>query len=193
MKSNSLFFAVCMFSLCLLLYCTTSFGQYFLTSFDFRNTRWGMPKGVVKASENLKLIEEIKLDSTRNKSFGTNEALTYIGKINPREVLIIYTFQDNQLVSALQFFTEQYKDEAVYIDEYYKHKIELTDKYGMPIESGKLFLDDTEENNRANNLNTGNLSLYSVWENPNTKIDLLLSKKANAGKVILMISYAGKN
>ncbi|MCR4345049.1 MAG: hypothetical protein NUV44_09835 [Candidatus Scalindua sp.] len=164
-----------------------------MTSFDFRNTRWGMSKAAVKASEILELIEELELDSSLNKHLGTNEAITYIGKIKSREVLIIYMFHDNQLVNALQFFTEQYKHKGIFIDEYNKNKLELTGKYGLPIEDGKLRLDDTDNDNRANTLNAGNLSLYSVWENPNTKIDLLLNKKANADKIILMISYVSKD
>ncbi|MBC8548702.1 MAG: hypothetical protein H8D23_03530 [Candidatus Brocadiales bacterium] len=164
-----------------------------MTSFDFRNTRWGMSKEAVKVNENLKLIEELTLDSKLTKSLGTNEAITYIGRIDSREVLIIYTFSDNQLVNALQFFTEQYKDKAIFINEYNKNKLELTEKYGIPIENGKLELGDTEEHNRVNALNADNLSLYSVWENPNTRIDLLLNKKANTGKIILMISYGIKD
>ncbi|KHE93597.1 hypothetical protein S225a_25670 [Candidatus Brocadiaceae bacterium S225] len=193
MKLKPQCFGICVISLCLALYCTTSFGQYFMTSCDFRNTRWGMSKAAVKASEILELIEELELDSGLNKHLGTNEAITYIGKIKSREVLIIYTFHDNQLVNALQFFTEQYKHKGIFIDEYNKNKLELTGKYGLPIEDGKLRLDDTDHDNRANILNAGSLSLYSTWENPSTKIDLLLSKKANADKIILMISYVSKD
>ncbi len=189
MKSNPLYFSICIFSLCFLLHCATSFGQYFITSFDFRNTRWGMSKEAVKVNETLKLIEELTLDSKLTKSLGTNEAITYIGRIDSREVLIIYTFHDNQLVNALQFFTEQHKDKAIFIDEYNNHKLELTEKYGTPIEDGRLQLDDTDEHDSANTLNAGNVSLYSVWENPSARIDLLFNKKTNAGKTILMVSY----
>lgn len=160
-----------------------------MSSFDFRNTRWGMSKKAVKASETLKLIEELKLDSNLAKSFRMDEAITYIGKIKSREILVIYTFHNNQLVKALQFFTEQHNDKATYIDEYNRQKLELTEKYGRPIENGKLQLDDTERHNHANALSIGNLNLYTVWENPNTRIDLLLNKKANSDKIILMVSY----
>jgi hypothetical protein len=164
-----------------------------MTSFVFRKTRWGMSKDAVNASENLELIEELTLDSELIKSFGKSEAITYIGKIKSRKVLIIYTFHNNQLVNALQCFTEQYKDKTTFIDEYNKHKVDLTEKYGMPIENGKLHLSDTETHNREDLLNAGNLSLYSVWENQSTRIDLLLNNKANTDKIILMISYVSKN
>jgi len=193
MKLKPQCFCICVISFCLALYCTTSFGQYFMTSFDFRNTRWGMSKEAVKVNENLKLIEELTLDSKLANSLGTNEAITYIGRIDSREVLIIYTFRDNKLVNALQFFTEQYKDMTIFTNEYNKNKLELTEKYGIPTEDGKLQLDDTEENNRANTSDAGNRSLYSVWENPSTRIDLLLNKKTNTGKIILMISYVNKD
>ena len=193
MKLSPLYFGICIFLFCFTSFCTSSFGQYFMTSFDFRNTRWGMSKEAVKASESLTLLEELTLDSKLTNSLGLSEAVTYIGKIKSREVLIIYTFHDNKLVNALQFFTEQYKDKTIFIDEYNKHKLELTEKYGIPIENGKLQLGDTEQNNRANTLNADNLSLYSVWENPSTRIDLLLNKKANAGKTILMISHVSKD
>ena len=166
-----------------------------MTSFDFRNTRWGMSKETVKASETLELIEELKLDSELTKSLGTSEAITYIGKIGFRKVLIIYTFHNNQLVSALQCFTEQYNGKVTFIDEYKKHKLELTEKDGAPIENGKLQIGEGEfeKHNRIDLLNAGNLSLYSVWESQSTRIDLLLNNKANTDKIILMISYARKN
>ena len=164
-----------------------------MTSFDFRNTRWGMSKEDVITSETLELIEELKLDPKLTRSFGTSEAITYIGKIRSRKVLIIYTFHNNQLVSTLQCFTEQYKDKATFLNEYNKHKLELTEKYGTPIENGKLHIGETEKHNHDDLLNAGNLSLYSVWENPSTKVDLLLNNKANTDKIILMISYVSKN
>jgi hypothetical protein len=193
MKSNSLFFGICIFSLCFSFYSTTSFGQYFITSFDFRSTRWRMSKEDVKESETLELIEEFKLDSKLSRSFGTSEAITYTGKIRGRKVLLIYVFNNNKLVRTLQCFTEQYKDKTTFIDEYNKHELELTEKYGLPIENGKLQLGETEKHNRVDLLNADNLSLYSVWEDQSTRIDLLLNNKANTDKIVLMISYVSKD
>jgi hypothetical protein len=133
-------------------------------------------------SENLELIEELTLDSKLTKSFGLSEAVTCIGKIKSRKVLIIYTFHNNQLVNALPCFTEQYKDKTTFIDKYNKHKVDLTEKYDIPIENGKLRLGDTETHNLEDLLDAGNLSLYSVWENQSTRV---LNNKANTDKIIL--------
>ena len=191
-KLKCSFIIISIYVLIFLSYPNTGLGQEHDNSFVFRKIRWGMAKDEVIAGETLELIDTVKFETRITKSFGPDETAAYIGDAESKDVLIIYGFYGNCLTNAIQFFTEQYEDKSPYIEAYDLHKAELTERYGLPLESGDLWLDDGFYDNRATDLDAGNLSLYSTWENSITKVDLLLTKNINTNKIIHMVFYGSK-
>ncbi len=174
----------------LLLYHATSLAE---TQFDFRNTRWGMTKEEVKASEPERLLKEVKLDEKEIVSYGFNEVIIYVGKTAATNVQILYSFQNNHLIHAVYLLVEQYEDKTLYIAAFDRLRETLTQKYGLPIIDDVTWLDNKYKRYWGSALEFGDLYLHTSWESTRTKIDLCLSKNIDANIVNLMVIYGSRN
>lgn len=96
---------------------------------DVRNLKWGWNQSQVKVAEKFKLIQQ------------KQDQLSYEGSISGKKYLVLYTFINNQLVSAFMLFQEKYINKNNYIVEYEGLKERLTAKYP------EVILDKIEWNN----------------------------------------------
>jgi hypothetical protein len=137
-------------------------------NYDFRKTTWGMSYEQVKNSE----LPKIGMVSEKR--------LIYTDTIAESPCILIYTFNEKQeLISARYILDKNYVDHNFYFNEYNKFKELLTKKYGVPKKNEKNWIvnvEDKDSTNWANSLESGHLSLYSLWKTPKTVITLIVSK-----------------
>ena len=132
-----------------------------LNDFTFRKTKWGMTISEVKALESLKVVRE-----------GDNQ-LTYKTEVARKDVLLLYTFINNQLVSATYLLISPHSNKNDYIQDYRDFKLILEKKYGKPerdetVWKNELFQDQLSGWGTA--VSIGHLVFYSEWETLLTNI-----------------------
>lgn len=138
----------------------------FAEDFDFRNVKWGMSKAQVKSSESLDVGDE------------TQDGLLYKTQILNKNVLLMYNFVDNRLISSVYLIKERHTNNNDYIDDYETFKKTLTKKYGKPttdktIWKNNLYKDDPTHWGMA--ISMGHLLYVSEWETEDTKISIGLT------------------
>lgn len=142
---------------------------------SFRNTDWGMNIAQVKKTENCKF----EYVDTLNK-----RAFAYLGgraTISGVDCGFNYTFVDNKLVRGRYTDTEKYRNPNKYIDDYYKLKKYLINKYGKPIpprRSEMVWRNERYKDNREYwgwAIMEGHLIFGLKWENQGTEMWLILS------------------
>ncbi len=173
-----------------LLFSTTSWGG---TEYDFRNTRWGMTKEEVKASESEKLLKEMKFDEKEVVSYGFDEVIIYAGKTASINVQIHYCFLNDHLIHAAYILAEQYEDKTLYITVFDRLRETLTEEYGSPVVNDEIWLDNKYKRNWGSALEFGGLYLHISWGRTRTKIDLCLSNNIDANIVNLMVLYGSRD
>jgi len=88
---------------------------------DFRNSLWGMTKGEVKLSEKVYPLSE------------SETHITYKDTVMCLEAIVGFHFVDNSLIEAGYAFHEASLDRDLYIWEYERVKLVLTQMYGEPM------------------------------------------------------------
>lgn len=144
--------------LILLLHTSLSYSQ-------FRETEWGMTKKQVKAKENSTLRNE------------TDDELTYDVEIANITAWLYYLFVDNQLCGGGYNFLDKHTSDIQYINDYYKIKDILIDKFDQPAEDdmiweNDLYKDDPDEYGPAVSLR--HLIFKAGWKTEDTEILLIL-------------------
>jgi len=150
----------------------TSLGVIFVISFtnlgwgedyDFRKTKWGLSKQEVKASENLKPVDD------------PEHSLTYKTRVLEKDVFLVYIFVEDKLVRTKYILADKHMNKNDYIQDYNDFKKVLTKKYGRCKEDEVIWkkdvFDDKDHPERwGGAIATGNLIFYSAWETHRTKI-----------------------
>ena len=136
------------------------------SGYDFRKVNWGMSKLQVKATESGKPRKE------------NHSVLEYEGRVTNKKVFIIYFFTENKLVRAKYSFAEKHSNGNDYITDYKDLKDSLKKKYGKPMITNILWVDDTFKSKQSVwgvAISYGHLMYFSKWETKETDINLLLS------------------
>jgi len=156
--------------------------------FDFRKTRWGFTKEQVKLMETDKIIKES--DSLiMYKSYVDNNDEKIEFACN-----IVYIFSKNKLIKAgykyvlSDVFHSEWND---YVSTYNTYKGYLSEKYGKPFWSGKLWENDIYKTDNENLtgylINEGFLRLMSVWKNKRTETSITLNSVKDKEMYFLII------
>ena len=151
--------------------------------FDFRNTRWGMTKEQVKASETMKIVYE------------KESVILYHGEVAGVETTVYYTFKKNMLLGCVQRFIEYHIDDNNYILDYKKAKDALTHKYGPPVTDEQLWSNDVYKDNPQDwgfAVRRGDLVFRSRWKFNYTEIGLGLNSNSLDNGIIHAVSYTIK-
>lgn len=145
---------------------------------DFRKTNWGMTKTEVKNIENDKVFLE------------EGNLLSYKGKVNDLNCLIIYIFAENSLVRARYVFNDNHTNDNDYIGDYNSLKSVLKQKYGAPVDSQQNWKNDLYKDRMLDwgmAIKVGHLSYFSKWNTKSTYIQLYLG--GDNYKTSLIIEY----
>jgi hypothetical protein len=135
------------------------------TSYDFRHTTWGMTADEVIKSEGKDPQER------------SEKIAVYSTKISGKDFLLIYQFIENKLAIAGYMLDEKHTNKTDYLADYNEIKELLIKKYGEPAEDQQEWKNDLYKNNTAKwgtAISVGHLSYTSIWETPNTTINLAL-------------------
>ncbi len=134
---------------------------------DFRTFTWGSSAEQVQTGEKAKLIAKIKDDE-----------LEYEEQLAGSHCNVFYIFNDNdKLISGLYFFTKQYENPQLYLQDYNKFKTLLVQKYGKPssdLQTWNHNTPPTEKHNYGQAVADGDLALNAVWETANSTIKIKL-------------------
>ncbi len=153
----------------------------FADDYDFRKTKWGMSAAQVKSSESLAIADENK------------KTLMYKTNILNKNVVLLYQFIDNQLVSAVYLLKETHTNKNNFITDYNDFKKTLTKKYGKPKKDkifwkNDLYKDDYSSWGMA--ISVGHLIYSSGWETEDTEImNTLIGENY---KITFGVSYYSK-
>jgi tetratricopeptide (TPR) repeat protein len=151
--------------------------------FDYRNTRWGMTKEQVKASETMKIVYE------------KESVILYHGELAGMETTVHYTFKEKMLLGCVQRFIGNYIDDNNYILDYKKAKDALTHKYGPPVTDEQLWSNNTYKDNPQDwgfAVRRGDLVFRSSWKFNYTEIGLGLNSNSLDNGIIHAVSYTIK-
>jgi hypothetical protein len=147
-----------LFLLSFLLLCTLNSNA---DEYDFRDTKWGMTRAQVKASEKGEPIHD------------EDRLLVYKGKILDKSCDIVYIFVDNKLIRAKYFLTVEHTYKNKYIQDYDDLKSALINKYGKPVDDRISWQNDLYKNDPSNwgmAVAVGHVSYFSKWETETTEI-----------------------
>ena len=147
----------------------TDSGEY-----DFRETKWGMPR------------EEVLNSEVKEPDAVYDIGFMYVNlPVAGLKSGLLYTFsKDDELVWAGYIFNNDYtnfwKDEnnKAYIADYYDVKNTLTEIYGEPIKDDMIWKDDSHKDNPdkyLEALTVGDLEYDTFWETSSTRIQLFLN------------------
>jgi len=136
--------------------------------YDFRKAKWGDSISQVKANE-----------KGNGRETPEGDYLMYEDNVANLKCDAYYVFAYGELVRAGYIFRESHSNRNQYIDDYLKINNALKETYGIPKKDYKknwdksLFKNDREHWRLA--ISTGDLTIYSKWENEDTDILLWLS------------------
>ena len=137
--------------------------------YSFRNSKWGMTKEAVTASE-------IKMDPVE-----INEnTIKYKTQILSKNVELIYLFSQNKLAGAAYKLDDNYLNSRHFLNTYKRFKAALTQKYGPPREDMTNWLNDTFRNvsqKRGLALSLGHTEYFANWETAISKISIRLEEE----------------
>ncbi|TDX51688.1 hypothetical protein [Orenia marismortui] len=181
MKKSNIYLLITLFILIILIPKTMLASNFRKSEYDFREIKWGMNMKEVKKRESLEVCDEYK-----NK-------LIYITNIAHRRSGLVYKFNNQKLTTALYIFLEKHSNKSSYINDYQKLKYLLIKRYGTPLNSNKIWLNNncSSKIKYGAALERGDLAFASIWETDKTKIFLLLFGANN--DIELMIKYISKD
>jgi hypothetical protein len=150
--------------------------------YSFRNTKWGMTKEEVTASE-------IKMDPVEiNKN-----TIRYKTQILGKNVELIYLFSQNRLVKTAYKLDDNYLNSRHFLNTYSRFKAALTQKYGPPKEESTNWLNDTfrnVSNKKGLALSLGHTEYFANWETAISRIGIRM--KEENYYVICLIEFWSK-
>ncbi|CAB1058480.1 hypothetical protein D1BOALGB6SA_3236 [Olavius sp. associated proteobacterium Delta 1] len=150
--------------------------------YSFRNSKWGLTKEAVTASE-------IKMDPVE-----INEnTIKYKTQILENNVELIYLFSQNKLAGAVYKLNDNYLNSHHFLNTYKKFKAALTQKYGQPREEMTNWLNDTFRNvsqKRGLALSLGHTEYFANWETAISNISIRLKEENYS--VLCVIEYWSK-
>jgi hypothetical protein len=170
--------------LCFLILSLFAFGllaqERSLTRTHFRNTRWGMSREQVKASEASKLLKD------------DGRIIMYDGEVASLKTYVAYMFTGDQLTRGSYQLLTKHSQQNDYIDDFERLKKLLVEKYGKPNKDivnwkDSLYKDDPQKYGFAVSL--GHLVYGATWETPETNIMVMLS--GDNYKINLEVNYFG--
>ncbi len=126
---------------------------------NYRMAKWRMTQEEIKKTETEEFVQKQK-----SKETGL-DILAYKCQAGGIDCLIAYYFAENQLVEGRYIFMGQHSNRNLYIDDYKEIKKGISEKYGKP-------KDDPSEWGMT--IAVGHLTFESIWELPDTKINLQL-------------------
>jgi|SRR5690606_15941435 len=156
---------------------------------QFRDAKWGWPKGVVRQSEKgVHPLEQVKT--------GYGDVLIYKGKLGLYDVSYLYGFRNDSLFIGEYILEEHYINENNYISAYDDIKERLYTKYGNPILDDIVWKHTLYQDIKKNwgmAVSLGHLYYHALWElEHRTNIEIKL--QGQNGICQLIISYTdGKN
>ena len=137
--------------------------------YSFRNTKWGMTKEEVTASE-------IKIDPVEvNKN-----TIRYKTQILGKNVGLIYLFSQNKLVKTAYKLDDNYLNSRHFLNTYRRFKAALTRKYGPPKEESTNWLNDTYRNvshKKGLALSLGHTEYFANWETAISRINIRMKEE----------------
>ena len=148
--------------------------------YTFRRTAWGMSKEQVKEAE-----KEIAYES--------ETILGYEGGILEFDCRIGYIFTGGKLVRAKYIVEEEHSNDNQYITDYKTLRTALSKKYGEPLESNRIWLNDLYEDDPQRwgfAVSIGHMRDHTRWETPQTIIFLAL--QGDNYEILLAIEYTSK-
>ena len=157
------------------------------TKYHFRETKWGMSKNAVKATEKLdKVAENI---TEYRQGFAFNASVTGL------QCFIHYYFtEDDKLALGLYDFTEEYTNLNKHIDDYNSIKSLLTKKYGKPLDLPEIvWNNDLYRNDPSGygmSVSLGYHTYMAKWHTNDTEI--VLSLTGDNFEVNLTVRYESK-
>ena len=173
---RKLFFLICIVGL------LTPFRMGWCEDSSFRNTKWGMSKQEVTASE-------IKIDPVEISA----NTIRYKTQILGKNVELIYLFSQNQLAKAAYKLDDNYLNSGHFLNTYRKFKAALTQKYGPPTKDSTHWLNDTFKNvshKKGLALSLGHTEYFASWETAVSKISIRL--KEENYYILCLIEYWSK-
>lgn len=152
------------------------------TEFGFRNTKWGMTREEVKATEFAGLVED------------KDNLLVFIDVIGGNmETLVAYIFADGKLIRGKYLFRTEHVNKNDYITDYKRVKETLKLKYGSPTSDEEIWHDNfykDEPEKLGIAISIGHLVYRTKWETGTTEISLVLHE--NKKKVAFGVIYSSK-
>ena len=148
---------------------------------NFRKTKWGLSIAEVKSSEPLDVAEE------------DENSLAYKTKVIDKDVFLVYSFIDNQLVRAQYVLAESHLNKNDFITDYNDFKKVLSKKYGKPIQDKTVWKNDTYKDDYPRwgfAIGMGQLIYFSSWETQDTEISNLLM--GDNFKISCIVRYGSK-
>ena len=131
---------------------------------DFRGFAWGNTLNTVKTEEKATFVQKEK-----------DDLLKYQDKLASADCDLIYVFNDNdKLVSGIYYFTKKHNNPQLYLQDYNKFKMLLSQKYGQPNVDRRIESGDAQKETAPQELAEGKLSLVSTWTNDRSNIKLSL-------------------
>lgn len=149
---------------------------------DFRNTKWGMTKNEVIAQESGL---DIYLDE--------EHSLAYKDTLSNFPVLIIYSFDENDILKSSMYVIEEehsYAQYGMYIANYSTLKESLIKKYGKLKETDKRWINTALKSSGEDTAFTiGALAYYGEWKTKTTKITIILHNDTSNNDIYFGIMY----
>lgn len=135
------------------------------TKNDFRQSKWGDSKSIVKNNEKAEPFVD------------KDGMLMYKGKLSDLDVTIGYVFVNDLLSRSKYLIDVTHTNQNDYISDYKRLKALLTEKYGTPTLDevkwrNKLYYDDPENYGMA--ISVGHLYYYCQWNTIDTEIEIML-------------------
>ena len=147
----------------------------------FRGFPMGATKTEVRQGEDAEFIDE------------GNGGLVYLDTLSTKQFLILYTFQNNKLVSGMYYFSQDYvSNPNIYVNTYDNIKSNLVDKYGKADNSNRNWINNpTFDDGLGSAVKTGELMINDGWEFDNGELSMTLGN--NGEEVLFGIIYEGDN
>ena len=149
--------------------------------YDFRNSRWGMNKAEVKATETGSLIKEF------------DQSLIYQDTLAEETVAIHYYFLENALFLGVYVFDAQYQDANDHIDAYYRIVSVINERHGEPTDSEIVWENDTYKADPSKHgmaVAKADSTFFSRWETDST--DILLRLAGDNYEIEHTLTYSSK-
>ncbi len=133
---------------------------------DFRSSDWGMSPSEVRATEPG--VEWLELG-------GNN--IAFQSSVNSLDATVGYVFTNGVLSRGAYIFNESHSNRTEYISDYNGLAALLDKKYGEPVKTQVVWLDDLYKDDPSDwgmAIATGDLKYYKRWETETTKIQMSL-------------------